>query len=332
MFVIGTVFAYYQRYCTLLCKISLVLSNIIEVQHLSKTFGSHRAVNDLSFTIQAGDVYGFLGQNGAGKSTTIRMLLGLIYPDAGSIKIQGQVFNNSHRYLLSHIGAIIERPDMYGYLSGWDNLRMFAKLSGGNIPHSRLHHVLEIVGLTGREKDKVRAYSQGMKQRLGIAIAMVHSPDLLILDEPTNGLDPQGIAEMRQLIQHLSKDHGKTILISSHLLYEIEQIATRMLIIHKGTKMAEGLVTDLLRPEETLVEVHIRPNETIAGVLQATEWQQYIKSADSTQLVLKMSPELMPVLNQWLVGQGVQVTELKSRHSLEAYFLSLTNDIAHVKA
>jgi ABC-type multidrug transport system ATPase subunit len=137
---------------------------------------------------------------------------------------------------------------------------------------------------------------------------------------------------MRQLIQHLSKDHGKTILISSHLLYEIEQIATRMLIIHKGTKMAEGLVTDLLRPEETLVEVHIRPNETIAGTLKATEWQQYIQSADSTQLVLKMSPELMPVLNRWLVEQGVQVTELKSRHSLEAYFLSLTNDIAHVKA
>lgn len=306
------------------------MGNIIEVQHLSKTFGTQRAVNDLSFTIQQGDVYGFLGQNGAGKSTTIRMLMGLIYPDAGTISIHGQTFNNNNRRLLSHIGAIIERPDMYGYLSGWDNLKMFAKLSGGKIPDSRLHHVLEIVGLTGREKDKVRAYSQGMKQRLGIAIAMVHSPDLLILDEPTNGLDPQGIAEMRQLIQHLSKDHGKTILISSHLLYEIEQIATRMLIIHKGSKMAEGLVTELLRPEETLVEVHVLPNDKVEAALRSTQWQQYVQAAGRTQLVLKMSPENIPALNQWLVAQGVQVTELKSRHSLEAYFLSLTNEVAHV--
>ena len=283
-------------------------------------------MQQLSFSIQQGDVYGFLGENGAGKSTTIRMLLGLIYPDNGEVYIQGELFNNNHRHLLQHIGAIIERPDMYGYLSGWDNLRMFATLSKKGIPDSRLHEVLEIVGLKGREKDKVKAYSQGMKQRLGIAIALVHNPALLILDEPTNGLDPQGIAEMRQLILHLSKDHGKTILISSHLLYEIEQIATRMLIIHKGKKMAEGLVQDLLKPEETLIETRMLPDTSIVQQLQSSPWVQYLQEATADNIVLKMSPMQIPAYNQWLVNAGAQVTELSSRHSLEAYFLSLTSD------
>lgn len=255
------------------------------------------------------------------------MLLGLIYPDSGEVYIQGELFNNKHRYLLSHIGAIIERPDMYGYLSGWDNLRMFASLSKKGIPDSRLHEVLSIVGLKGREKDKVKAYSQGMKQRLGIAIALVHDPALLMLDEPTNGLDPQGIAEMRQLIIHLSKDHGKTILISSHLLYEIEQIATRMLIIHKGKKMAEGSVQDLLKPEETLIETTLLPDDSIMQKLRQSVWAQYLQEAGAERIVLKMSPEGIPAYNQWLVSAGAQVTKLSSRHSLEAYFLSLTNDV-----
>ena len=284
-------------------------------------------MQDLSFSIQRGDVYGFLGENGAGKSTTIRMLLGLIYPDSGEVYIQGELFNNKHRHLLRYIGAIIERPDMYGYLSGWDNLRMFASLSKKGIPDSRLHEVLNIVGLKGREKDKVKAYSQGMKQRLGIAIALVHDPVLLMLDEPTNGLDPQGIAEMRQLITNLSKDHGKTILISSHLLYEIEQIATRMLIIHKGKKMAEGTVEDLLKPEETLIETRLLPDAGIAQKLQQSVWAQYLQEASAERIVLKMSPTAIPAYNQWLVSAGAQVTKLSSRHSLEAYFLSLTNDV-----
>lgn len=302
------------------------MANIIEARNLSKTFNGHKAVQQLSFSIQQGDVYGFLGENGAGKSTTIRMLLGLIYPDHGEVYIKGEVFNNNHRHLLQHIGAIIERPDMYGYLSGWDNLRMFATLSKKGIPDSRLHEVLEIVGLKGRERDKVRAYSQGMKQRLGIAIALVHNPALLVLDEPTNGLDPQGIAEMRKLILHLSKDHGKTILISSHLLHEIEQIATRMLIIHKGIKMAEGSVQDLLKPEETLIEMRMLPNAGVVAQLQASNWAQYIQEATEDRVILKMSPLNIPAYNQWLVNAGAQVTELSNRHSLEAYFLSLTND------
>ena len=300
--------------------------SIIETRNLSKTFKSFKAVDDLSFSIHPGDVYGFLGENGAGKSTTMRMLLGLIYPDSGEILIEGQKFNNGSRHLLSSIGAIIERPDMYGYLSGWDNLKIFAALSNKQIKYARLYEVLEVVGLRGREKDKFKAYSQGMKQRLGIAVALVHSPKLLILDEPTNGLDPQGIAEMRSLILSLSRDHGKTILISSHLLYEIEQVASRMLIIHKGKKMVEGRVQDLLNPEETLVDIRCTTDDALIAKLETTRWKQSLVNHTPNTLTLKMNTAGIPELNKWLVSNEVPVLSINSKHSLEAYFLSLTND------
>ncbi|GAA4454203.1 ABC transporter ATP-binding protein [Rurimicrobium arvi] len=301
---------------------------IIETQHLSKRFGSFQAVDDLSFSIKAGDVYGFLGQNGAGKSTTMRMLLGLIRPDSGKIFIKGSLYTGKEAHLLSYIGAIIERPDMYGYLSGWDNLKIFARLSFRPIPDSRLYEILELVGLRGREQDKVRAYSQGMKQRLGIAIAMVHNPELLILDEPTNGLDPQGIAEMRQLIKTLSADYGKTILVSSHLLYEIEQVATRMIIIHKGKKIVEGSVSELLNPSETLIEINWNNSGEALQQLSASRWSQAIQSADTSRLLLKMHPDEVPQLNRLLVSTGADVLQIRSRHSLEDYFIQLTHDAA----
>jgi ABC-type multidrug transport system ATPase subunit len=302
------------------------LETILAAKELSKSFGKFKAVNNLSFSIQSGDIYGFLGENGAGKSTTMRMLLGLIFQDTGSIYIKGAEFNNRSRHLLTHVGAVIERPDLYGYLSGWDNLRLFATISNKNIQQNRLHEVLEIVGLKGRERDKVKAYSQGMKQRLGIAIALVHSPDLLILDEPTNGLDPQGIAEMRQLILHLSRDHGKTILISSHLLYEIEQVATKMLIIHKGNKVVEGNVKDLLNPEQMIINLSLVPNSNIHSIISNSSWNQYLLQLHSDSISVKMNPELVPQLNKWLVENNIGVTGISSRHSLEEYFLSLTND------
>jgi ABC-type multidrug transport system ATPase subunit len=256
------------------------------------------------------------------------MLLGLIRPTAGKVYIKGQEFGNQQRDLLRHIGAIIERPDMYGYLSGWDNLRMFAALSRKNISASRLYEVLDLVGLRGREKDKVKAYSQGMKQRLGIALALVHDPELLILDEPTNGLDPQGIAEMRSLILHLSKDQGKTIMVSSHLLFEIEQVATTMLIIHKGKKVTEGRVDELLHPKETLFDVILSNSDPVAQAAYTSQWQPFLIKNDQGRLTFKMHPRQMPDLNRWLVAQGAEVMEIRSRHSLEAYFLSLTNDAA----
>lgn len=304
---------------------AMAAGTIIEAKNLSKSFGKFKAVEDLSFTINHGDVYGFLGQNGAGKSTTMRMLLGLIFPDAGSVYINGEKFGNNNRHLLKHVGAVIERPDLYKYLSGWDNLRMFAKLSGVPITNSRLHEVLEIVGLKGREQDKVKGYSQGMKQRLGIAIAMVHNPDLLILDEPTNGLDPQGIYEMRILIQRLSKDFGKTILISSHLLHEIEQIATRMIIINRGKKIIEGDVTTLLSPDDTNVDVRTDAVD-ITPLLKASQWATALTNEVDGKLQFRMNPSNIPALTKWLVEQGADVYEINASHSLEAYFLSLTNE------
>jgi ABC-type multidrug transport system ATPase subunit len=302
------------------------LEHIVAAHGLTKTFGSFVAVDDLSFAINKGSIYGFLGQNGAGKSTTMRMLLGLIYPTAGEVMINGEKLNSNRNKALQHIGAIIERPDLYGYLSAWDNLRIFARLSNKKIPTSRLHEVIEIVGLQGREKDKVKAYSQGMKQRLGIAVALVHDPELLILDEPTNGLDPQGIAEMRDLVRTLGTQMGKTILISSHLLHEIEQVATDMLVIHKGRKIAEGKVSELLNLNETLFEVKILPDDSITEKLHEKGWGQYIADGgNSSMLLFKMHPRKMPGLNKYLVEQQVHVLEIKSRHSLEAYFLTLTN-------
>ena len=302
---------------------------IISAHDLSKRFKDFQAVEQLSFSIHQGEVYGFLGQNGAGKSTTMRMLLGLIRPTSGMVYIKGQAFGNKQRDLLRHVGAIIERPDLYGYLSGWDNLRMFAALSRKDISNARLYEVLELVGLRGREQDRVKAYSQGMKQRLGIAIALVHDPELLILDEPTNGLDPQGIAEMRSLILHLSKDQGKTIMVSSHLLFEIEQVASTMLIIHKGRKVTEGRVEELLDPKETLFDVVLTNGESLAQAASESQWQPFLLNNSAGRLTFKMHPTQMPDLNRWLVGKGAEVLEIRSRHSLEAYFLSLTNDAAN---
>lgn len=302
---------------------------IVEVRNLTKDFKHFRAVDDLSFSIGHGEVYGFLGQNGAGKSTTMRMILGLIFPTHGAVFINGEQLTNSTRKLLKHTGAIIERPDMYGYLSGLDNLTMFGRLADKKLTSARINELLELVGLKGREGDKVKSYSQGMKQRLGIAIALSGNPDLLILDEPTNGLDPQGIAEVRELILRLSKDYGKTVLISSHLLYEIEQVANRMLILHKGRKIKEGAVKELLDPKETLYEISLQAIDGILPALQESQWVTYMHEYRGNLLLMKMAPQQMPDLARWLVEHGAGIHEIKSTHSLEAYFISLTHDATH---
>lgn len=230
------------------------MSDIIRVQHLSKQFDEIKAVDDLSFTVKQGCVHGFLGQNGAGKSTTIRMLLTLIRPTEGEIEIFGLPLSRNRRQILRRIGAVIEKPDLYKYLSAYENIRLFARLSGIKPERSRLMDQLDRVGLSARAHSKVHTFSQGMKQRLGLAIALVHNPDLVILDEPVNGLDPQGIADIRNLILHLSREEGKTIFVSSHLLSEMEMIADNMLIIDKGRKVVEGPVQELLTPEKRSLE------------------------------------------------------------------------------
>lgn len=306
-------------------------SPIVEISGLSKYFGAFQAVNDLSFKVMEGDVYGFLGQNGAGKSTTIRMLLSLVRPSAGTIRIHGMEMDKHRREILSRVGAVIESPDLYTYLSGYENLEIFARLSGMKISRKLLMDKLDLVGLASRGEDKVRAYSQGMKQRLGIAVAMVHDPALVILDEPTNGLDPQGIADIRNLIRSLSREQGKTVIVSSHLLAEIEQVATRLLIIDKGRKIAEGPLQELLDPEHVSLEVDTSDNEGCLLFLSGTGRASNLERTPAGRLRLTMRASDVPALNRELVTHGFDVRALDPQNALEAYFLSLTQPHVHVE-
>lgn len=300
------------------------MPEIISVSGLCKNFGKLQAVDNLSFKVNEGDVYGFLGQNGAGKSTTIRMLLTLIAQTAGNIEIFGKPLTNNRKEILSQIGAMIERPDLYKYLSAYDNLKFFAKLSGCNVTDKLLMHQLEVVGLANRAKDKVKGFSQGMKQRLGIAIALVHNPALVILDEPTNGLDPQGIADIRNLIKNLSVEHKKTVVVSSHLLNEIEQVASRILIIDKGKKIIEGTIQDLIDPEQTVVEITTKlPNEAQA-ILSQSNWKHHLQPLNNGIITLMLPKEQIPTLHKDLVTLNIDVYSMQQRHSLEDYFLKVT--------
>lgn len=308
------------------------MQNIITVKGLTKQFKNLTAVNNLSFTVNEGDVYGFLGQNGAGKSTTLRMLLTLIAPTSGEITMFGLNQQQYKKQVLQQIGAVIEKPDVYKYLSAYENLKLFAGLSGINPTQKELLAQLGMVGLAGREHDKVKTFSQGMKQRIGIAIALMHNPRLIILDEPTNGLDPQGIADIRNLILHLSRERGKTVLVSSHLLSEIEQVAMRVLIIDKGTKVIEGNAAELFDPSQTMVEVETLNNESALIQLQQSQWAQAIQPRRSHTLLLKMHRSQIPQLHIWLVQHGIQVLSVQPRHSLEDLFLQVTSGKQHVEA
>jgi ABC-type multidrug transport system ATPase subunit len=297
---------------------------VIEVENLSKNFKDIKAVDGLSFSVSAGEVYGFLGQNGAGKSTTIRMLLTLITPSSGSIKLFGMDLQKHRKEILRQVGAIIEKPDLYKYLTALENIRIFSRMSGVKLSERLLMDQLDRVGLAERAKSKVKTYSQGMKQRLGIAVALVHDPQLIILDEPTNGLDPQGIADIRKLIIHLTKDLGKTLLISSHLLGEMEVIADSMLIIDKGKKVAEGRSEELLNPAIIQVEVLTKDADTAATFLRSSKWSTSLTYAGDDKLLLDIPKTAIPELNKLLVEKGIAVSSLRAKHSLEDYFLSLT--------
>jgi ABC-type multidrug transport system ATPase subunit len=306
--------------------------SIVTVSHLTKKFRTHLAVDDLSFSVNEGDVYGFLGQNGAGKSTTIRMLLTLVSPTKGHIELFGLDLKKERKKILSQVGAVIEKPDLYKYLSAFENLSLFARMSGSKISKKELIAQLEMVGLGGRVDDKVKTYSQGMKQRLGIAVALVHNPRLIILDEPTNGLDPQGIADMRNLILHLSRHQNKTIVVSSHLLHEIEQVSTRMLIIDEGKKMVEGTVASLMDPSKTLVEAEVNDPQAAANLLGNTRWSKCLQKTTERVLIFQLPKELIPDLNRELVRLNIQVLSLQAKTSLEAHFLSLTRSKQYVAA
>jgi ABC-type multidrug transport system ATPase subunit len=258
------------------------------------------------------------------------MLLSLIRPTSGEIHVFGHPLSGSREKILSRIGAVVEKPDLYRYLTGYENLKLFAALSGKKISRNEIMQCLGVVGLDKRAADKVRVYSQGMKQRLGIAVALVHNPDFIVLDEPTNGLDPQGIADVRNLIISLSRDQKKTLLVSSHLLSEMEQVADSMLIINKGKKLVEGNVKKLLNPDTVQLEIQTTNNEKAASLIAASSWSRGLKSSDAKHIVLDTNAASVPQLSRMLVDNQMDLISLRAVNSLEAYFLSLTgkDDVA----
>lgn len=297
---------------------------VIKVNELSKNFGSLMAVNALSFEVQAGEVFGFLGQNGSGKSTTIRMLLSLIYPSSGTIDIFDLPLKEHRNKIAEKLGAIIERPDLYPYLSAKEHLQLFAKLSKKKIGQEQIAKTLNQVGLSFRATDKVNTFSLGMKQRLGIAIALVHNPDLIILDEPTNGLDPQGIADIRHLILDLAKQEGKTVLVSSHLLTEIEQVASQILIIHQGKKVAMGPTQTLLDPKKAIIHIVTAHDEQALSILGISKYAQNIMQRKDG-IYLSLDTSQIPLLHQFIVEANIPLMSFELKRSLEDYFLQITS-------
>jgi ABC-2 type transport system ATP-binding protein len=298
----------------------------IEIHNLSKHYGPIKAVDDLSMQVLPGDIYGFLGPNGSGKSTTIRMMLSLIRPTNGQIMLFGQDLAKDRFKTLSRIGALIEKPDFYNYLSARKNLEILGKLSNITNLQSRVDEVLDIVGLLSRAKSVVRTYSLGMKQRLGIAQALLHKPDLIVLDEPTNGLDPQGQKEIRDLIKSLSRDSNITILISSHILYEIEQIANRMVIIDKGKALVEGNVQDLVNAQDRQVAFVIGDIAAGLKLINNSQWAEKMIKSDEERIYFKINKDEIPHLNTFMVENKLQIFAVEPVRSLEDFFLQLTYD------
>jgi ABC-2 type transport system ATP-binding protein len=294
---------------------------ILRTYGLGKRFGKRVAVENLDVEVRQGDIYGFLGPNGAGKSTTIRMILSLIVPTTGRLELFGKDVRND-RSVLARVGGLVERPDFYLYLSARKNLEIVSALYG-RVDHARIDEVLAIVGLSDRAGDRVKAYSHGMKQRLGIAQALLPNPALLILDEPTNGLDPQGMKEVRELIRRLSREHGMTIFLSSHLLHEIELVATRMCILHQGRLVVQGLVEELLGRDRIAVRITADPRADALRLLENCGWVGEIAEHED-QLSCVIAQEDLSRSNALLVEAGISVSAFAPRRSLEDYFLGIT--------
>src|SRR5258706_6528363 len=299
-------------------------SAVLETEQLSKRYRRRVVVDRLSLTVEQGDVFGFLGQNGAGKSTTIRMALGLVRPTSGRVSVLGHDMSRHPLRALQHVGAIIEAPAFYENFSGRQNLRMLAAMSGG-AERPRIEMVLEIVGLGERARDPVRVYSHGMRQRLGIAQALLPNPEFIILDEPTDGLDPQGLCETRALIRRLRDELGLTIMLSSHLLHEVEQICNRVAIIDEGRLLCQGLVEDLIA-KDSWIKLRVDRITEACELLSKDGRLSFSLNGDES-LHVKMADEQIPLVNALLVQHGFRVLELSpQRESLEQVFLRVTRE------
>jgi ABC-2 type transport system ATP-binding protein len=298
----------------------------IRMDNLSKTFGKNKkqikAVRNISLEIAAGQVYGFLGPNGAGKTTTIRLLLDLVRPTEGKAYLYGQDVRQDYQ-VLRRVGSMVEGAQFYPYLTGRRNLEVLAR-TADNYDAKRIDALLEQVGLTDRANQRFAKYSMGMKQRLGLASSLLNDPELLIFDEPTNGLDPAGIKEMRSFIRDLVYEHGKTVFLSSHLLNEVEQICDRVAIIDEGEIIQEGTVADLLAQNPS-IKIVVTPTEKAIEALQTA--YQVKESEEENTLLIETEHTETPQIVRKLVGAGIDIYEIgKEQQSLEDFFLRVTEE------
>jgi ABC-2 type transport system ATP-binding protein len=297
------------------------VSALIELRSLRKVFGQRAAVESLDLVVPRGEIFGLLGHNGAGKSTTIGMMLGQVWPTSGEARVCGHDVTRERGQALARVGAIFETPVFYDYLSGYRNLEVLAQFSAP-VTRARLLEVVEWVGLSGREKSKVKTYSHGMRTRLALAQALLPNPELLILDEPSDGLDPEGIHEMRATIQRLNRELGLTILFSSHLLNEVEQLCTRIAVLQKGRKVFEGTIADARRAQQ---RVRLRVNDFNAAVQLLTE-RKLIEASHEGTFVTPTGGISTDELVRALVENKFSVFEIAPEdETLEAFYLSLVH-------
>ena len=307
---------------------SLQKEVVLRTNGLSKKFGKRWAAKDLNLEVHRGDVFCFLGPNGAGKSTTIRMILTLLIPTAGSIEMFGMDLHKNRSAVLSRVCGIVEKPDFYLYLSAYKNLEILGSMTR-RIEKEKIMEALEVVGLKARAFEKVKTFSHGMKQRLGIAQALLTKPELIILDEPTTGLDPQGTKEVRELIRRLSRDREMTIFLSSHLLSEVELVATRMAVINRGELIAQGSVSELLGKEATEYSIEVLPLQSAAELIAKLPWVEVL-SAQNGKIEVRVEPGRSSELNRFLVTHHIEVSSFSPHRTLEDFFLKITEGTSEI--
>ena len=293
---------------------------ILEIKDVSKSFGKRKIIDKINLQVKEGEIYGFVGPNGAGKTTTIKMILGLLSIDEGKITINGYDIKKDFEKAMEYIGGIVENPDSYTYLSGLDNLKLYANIR--NIGQDRIDEVVKLVGLENRIKDKVQRYSLGMKQRLGLAITLLHKPKVLILDEPTNGLDPAGIKELRDILKQISHKENAAVFVSSHMLSEMEQMCDVITVINKGKIIETKSIKDVLEKKDETIEytMKLEPQDKALEVLKEEEIKQ-----EEDKIHIKVQREKMPKIVESLVKEKIKVYEIIPKNkTLEEAFLNIT--------
>ena len=294
---------------------------VLETKDLTKTFGTRKAVDAINITAYEGEVFGFVGPNGAGKTTMLGMALGLVHPTDGEVYVLGQRVTPNRVQALRDIGALLGAPAFIPYLSAWENIELVARLSPG-VDKKRIHEVIELVGLTESARKKVSKFSTGMKQRVGLAMALVHRPRFIILDEPTNGLDPAGMREIRQLLRSLA-ENGTSVLLSSHLLNEVQQVCDRIAVLHRGRVVAQGRVDDLLNRQKPAVCLTVHDAEAAVRAFESLPGVENVQASGNSLLVLGVDSQA--VMNHLLQHHVIPTEITAQKTDLESVFMDLTS-------